>query len=74
MKLADKLYNLRDLFHNPPPKWYGIISHSFDQSHSNVVYRGVERIQGYFLWSEEVIGAVRGTNEHLEKVRGLIWN
>jgi len=55
VKLADKLYNLRDLLNNPPPRW------------------SVERLQGYALWSEQVINAVRGTNALLEKAIDAVF-
>lgn len=48
VKLADKLYNLRDLVRCTPEGWTE------------------ERVQNYFLWANEVIKGLKGTNEPLE--------
>ncbi len=47
VKLADRTYNVRDLFF-PPPSWTQ------------------EQVNGYILWGEKLLKALRGTNQGLE--------
>lgn len=78
VKLADKLYNLRDLERTTPDGWTQVNHFIIIQSililslMANWKYFQ-ERRDGYFVWAKEVTDNLRGTNEQLENALEEIY-
>lgn len=71
VKLADKLYNLRDLERCRPKGWTEVCEFFFFfvlQVNSTVLFRLIyqERRIEYFKWAKQVVDNLRGTNQLLE--------
>lgn len=71
VKLADKLYNLRDLERCAPDKWTPVCFVTFQQIVIKIIISLInvfqERCVEYFNWAKQVVDNLRGTNENLEK-------
>lgn len=63
VKLADKLYNLRDLTRAVPIGWYLPIYFDDDDDDG----RSAERVQEYFEWAKKVVDGCRGVLPGVER-------
>lgn len=75
VKLADKLYNLRDLQKSIPEGWTKVIHKRVKHTciDVDIIIPSQERCKDYFKWAKQVVDNLRGTNQALEDALDQIF-
>lgn len=73
VKLADKLYNLRDLQKSIPEGWTQVIYKKISIACFDIMIPSQERCKDYFKWAKQVVDNLRGTNQALEDALDQIF-